>query len=145
MNIVGLITGSKNWLIACGVCLMVGFGVGWHEKALRVPALLEAQKKADAKQCETEKQTTRKANDTLQNDRDRIAADLARYKRLHPRSCVIPARQSDVREGGAEYAGGNGVVAGTTDDFRDFAATCERYRSEVMTCINFLAAERAPR
>lgn len=142
MSIIGFITGAKSWLIACTVCAVFGFGIGWYEKALRVPKLLDEQKLADQKACNVEKETTRRANDTLQTDRDRIAADAARYKRLHPVSCIIPARQPNLRGSGAEHAGGNGAVAGSTDDFRDYAATCERYRSEVSTCINFLSEER---
>lgn len=138
----GFLTHIKLVLISAALAGLGGFALGWHEKALRVPALLEAQKQADKEQCDLEKATTRRANEKLQADRDRITGDLTRYKRLHPTSCVIPARQSELRSGGAEYARGDGKVAGTTDDFRDYAATAERYRSDLLTCIQFLADER---
>lgn len=144
MSILDLFTTSKYWLIACAVCLAVGGGIGWHEKALRVPALLEAQKTADQKECNIDKQKTRKANDQLQNDRDRIAADLATYKRVHPMRCIIPAGQPDARSSGPEYAGGDGAGI-STDWLRDYAARCEIYRSEVSVCISFLAEERKSR
>ncbi len=144
MNILSFITTSKYWLIAMLVAFVAGAGIGWHEKSLRVPALLEAQKEADEEACNTAKEITRKANEQLQNDRDRIASDLAKYKRMHPTSCVIPSKRPNTGSGGTEYAGGNGAVAGTSDDFREYAATCETYRSEVIACINFLDAERKP-
>jgi hypothetical protein len=142
MSIWSLIGSSRYWALACVIAFMAGAGLGWYEKSLRVPALLEAQKKVDTEQCNAEKEITRNANEQLKNDRNRIANDLARYKRLHPMSCIIPAIPDDVRGGRAEHARGNGAVVGTSDDFRDYAARCEGYRSEVVACIKFLAAER---
>lgn len=144
MSIIDFFTTSKYWLIAIAVAFAAGGGIGWHERVLREPAMLEAQKTADTKECNIEKQTTRKANDQLQKDRDRVASDLDRYKQLHPMRCIIPTGQPDLRGTGPEHAGGDG--AGISTDFlRDFAAQCETYRSEVNTCIDFLAAERKPR
>lgn len=145
-SIKDLVTGNlftiKAAAIALGVGLVAGGIIGWHEKALRVPALLQAQMKADTKQCNAEKAITRKTNDQLQNDNTRIASALAEYKRLHPVSPVIPAGQPQLRGSGAQCAGGNGAVAGSTDNFREYAARCELYRSSVIACQQFLKDER---
>ena len=92
--------------------------------------------------CNNQKAITEKANADLQNSRDRIAADLNRYKRLHPLSCIAPAKHSGIQHGWAEHATGNGTVAGTSDDFREYAAKCESYRSEALACQAFIQAER---
>lgn len=103
---------------------------------------ISAQILADQNQCNADKEKTRITNDKLQNERDRIAAALATYKRLHPVRRVIPSGNPELLIGRGEHAGQNGIVAGTSDDFRDYGAECEKYRTEVMTCISFLKDER---
>lgn len=135
---------SKYWLLAMVMLSLGAFAMGWHEKALRVPALIEDQKTSDLKACNIDKQITRKANYELQKDRDAIAQRAADYKRLHPMRCVIPANSSDVRAGGDGHAGQDGAGL-STDWLRDYAAECNLYRSEVISCINFLSEERKDR
>jgi hypothetical protein len=137
-----------NWKLCAavaGICFVIGFGFGWYEKTLRIPALLEEQKTADIEQCNLEKNITRKANDQLQTDRKRVSSDLARYKRMHAVSCVIPSSPSQLQPDRGKHAGGNGAVAGTSDQFREFASRCESYRVELLSCIDFLTVERKAR
>ena len=103
---------------------------------------ISAQILADQNQCNADKEKTRIANDKLQTERDHIAAALATYKRLHPVRRIVPAEQPELRRDRAEYAGRDGAVAGNSDDFRDYAARCETYRTELITCIDFLGVER---
>jgi len=139
VNIVELFTSSKTWLIAIAVAFALGGALGWHERALRIPALLEAQKVADAKECDKDKQITRKANDELQKDRDSIAQRAADYKRLHPMRCVIPTSSPELLSGGRGYANKNGI---SSDWLREYAAEAELYRRQLITCIEFLDSER---
>jgi len=118
--------------IAAGVAFAVGFGSGLYVYSLRVPSLLESQKKADAKACKAEQDKTKEANDALVKDRDRIARDAARYKRLHPNTCLYPAGEGKLQPVAGEHAGVHGI---STDWLRDYAAVCETLRSELAVCI----------
>lgn len=79
-------------------------------------------------QCDADKAKTKEANDALQKSADDIAARLARYKRLHPNTCVMPQADGTLPAGGgAGHAGGDGV---STDWLREYAAQCEAYRRQ---------------
>lgn len=125
--------------------LLVSFSggglLGWHEKAIRVPAMLESQQTIDQQACAKVQQLTKDANDVLQKDRDGIAAKLAALRVQHPSTCVRVASSSNLPAGGGQHAGqdGNGLNSGW---LRDYAAEAEQYRAEVMVCTEFLANER---
>lgn len=122
---------NKFALIAVVVASAAGGYLGWHERALREPAILIAQEQVDAKACTTAQATTKEQNDELTKDRDRIAGDAARYKRLHPDACYNFARDGQLQPGGEQHADVHGI---STDWLRDYAALCETYRSELMVC-----------
>lgn len=120
-----------------------GGALGWHEKEIRVPALLEAQQTADHEACAKVQQLTKDANDALQKDRNDIARKLAAYK-LRQRPPVMPVTSAaNISAGGPQHAGQNGAVI-TADTLRDYAAEAEQYRSELMVCTKVLDEERAP-
>lgn len=132
-------------IIAAIGALLVSFSsgglLGWHEKAVRVPAELTAQQNVDAKECQQAQQLTKGANDALQKDIDDIAAQLRTYKLRSPPACVRVAGTADNPSGGAEHAASDGTSI-NTGFLRDYAAKCEEYRSEVSVCSSFLASER---
>lgn len=125
-----------------GGIFLIGAAFGWQQKSIRVPALLEEQRIADQEACNKDKEKTRQANEQLQKDRDSIAQRAATYKRLYAMRCVVPSRQPDIQQAGGEHAkkDGRGIRA---EWLLDFASECEIYRSELKTCISFIAAERA--
>ena len=132
-----VIIGSLGALL---VSFLGGAALGWHEKSIRVPALLEAQKTEDAKECKKKQAKTKEAQSALQKKYDAIAAKLAATQ-LQPATCVVVTRPSDLPSGGAEHAGQNG--SGISSDWlRGYAAEAERYRSERIVCEDFLNSER---
>lgn len=123
-----------------GAILLIGFTwrvSDWRADAHKLAAEI-AQHDADNLQCTKDKALTKEANDELQISRDRIAKQLADAKRLHPTSSVKPSRKPNPEPAWAGYASGDGAVTGTSDDFRDYAAKCETYRSERITLEQFL-------
>lgn len=123
------------------LALVIGsFTLGWHERVLREPALIAAQKTSDNNQCDADKKTTKEANDEIIKNLSDINAKRNAAKRMHATVCVTPAPSTaQLPTGGdGKYAGQNGAVVGTSDDFRDFGAECEIYRSEMTICINSL-------
>lgn len=126
-------------LIALGL-FTAGGATGWHEKALRVPALLEEQKTADNKQCETDKQTTKEATDALQKNRDDLAQRLGALKLQHPATCVAVTGAPDLQHRGNRSAGHNGL---SSDWLYTFAADqCSNYWRQLKVCDKFLDDER---
>lgn len=92
---------------------------------------LAKQEDTLTRQCTTNIQKIERANDELQKAKADNAARAAEYKRLHPTKHILP--RSDVaklRPSGRGHAIENGAVAGSTDDFRDFAKECNDYRSD---------------
>lgn len=135
-----------NWMIGIIAavalsCLVAGGIMGWHEKALRVPALLDAQKTTDQTACATAQQLTKDTNDDIQKTDAYIAGRADALRLQHPTSCVHVSSRPKLPGSGAEHAGhdGNGL---NTDWLRSYAATAETYRSELLACIDFLAKER---
>ena len=114
---------------------------GWHERAARVPAELAAQSTTDGKECEKVQQLTKDANDALQKNRDTLAAQLSAYKLRHPPTCVRVASSPQLPSGGPGHAPNDGDSI-NTGWLIDYASTCEQYRSEVTSCVSFLAQER---
>lgn len=114
--------------------------VGWHERAIRVPAELAAQKDTDTKACDKAQAVTKGENDALQKNRDVIAHKLASYKLQHP-TCVSVTSSPNLPGSGPEHAGHDGTGL-SSDWLNDFAATCEGYRSTLMVCTDFVKKER---
>lgn len=133
--ILGLLGAYLATFIAGGV-------LGWHEKSIRVPSLLDKQQIADQQACASAQAKTQEANDALQKDRDLIAAKLAALKLQHPTTCVPTACSPHVSGSGAGHAGQNGAGI-NTDWLRDYAAEAESYRSQLVICKQFLDSERA--
>lgn len=124
----------ENWRLALYLISAIAFiGMAWKINDWRVAAsqLDQANTNLDRviSQCEIDKKTTKEAYDALEAARDRINADLTRYKRVHPATCVVPGESSDSFQSGSQHAGVHGV---SSDWFRDYAAVCELYRSEVI-------------
>lgn len=120
----------------------IGGGLlGWHEKTIRVPALLEGQQSVDQQECQKAQLITKGVNDVLQKERDDIARKLALVKLQHPATCVPVTASPKLPSTGSEYAGQNGSSL-SSDWLRDFAAEGEQYRQELGSCIDFLAIER---
>lgn len=138
-GILGLFTGGK-WVMTLAllaVVFAVGGMIGWHERVLREPGMLDEQKKSDNQQCNTDKLITKEANDDLQKDRDAISAKLAALELQHPATCIPVTGKAQLPAGTGQHAGQNG--AGVSSDWlREYAAECEGYRSEVTTCIDFV-------
>lgn len=126
-----MILPGKSWFIAVGVAFAFGSVVGWYQKSLRVPALLEAQRVADVKTCKEAQSITKETNDELVIARNRIAADLERHKRMQRNTCVHFTVNGKLQSGEGQHAGVHGV---NTDTLRDYAALCETYRSELIVC-----------
>lgn len=129
---------------AVGAFLMsflAGGILGWHEKAIRVPAMLEAQQTTDKQACAAAQALTKETNDALQKSRRAISAKLAAYKLQHPSTCVSVTSTTNVPNSGAEHAGSNGTGL-NSDWLRYFAATAEQYRAQIAMCVDFLAKER---
>ena len=117
--------------ISAALAGVVGFSIGWHEKALRVPALLEAQKKADVKLCTEIQDKLKERNDALTNERNRIAARAAAYKLQHPNTCLYDNGQGQLQPRGDGHAGVHGI---STDWIRDYAALCRTHQVELEDC-----------
>ena len=128
-------------LVAVIVAFIVGGVVGYEYRAGKVPAELLAQQNTDVSECQKVQQVTKVENDKLQKDRDDIAAQLALSLR-QPSTCVRVASSPVIPSSGSKHAdhNGNGL---NSSWLRQFAATCESYRTEVMVCTDFLAQERA--
>lgn len=128
-------------LVAVIVAFIAGGVVGYEYRAGKVPAELLAQQNTDVSECQKVQQVTKVENDKLQKDRDDIAAQLALSLR-QPSTCVRVASSPVIPSSGAKYAkhDGNGI---NSSWLRQFAATCESYRTEVSVCQDFLAQERA--
>jgi hypothetical protein len=95
----------------------------WRSQALELPKL-----KQELSECQAAGRKTKEINDELQKERERIASRLATIKRMHENRCLaILSNPIDARAG---YAGRDGAIVGTTDDFREYAARCNVYRSE---------------
>ena len=145
MNLLSLLSTPQKLGIAAGVALSIligGFWLGWHERALREVAHLEAQRAADLKQCNDAQTKTKEANDALQKDRDTIASRLASYKLQHPSTCIPVAGAAQLSSNRPEHAGSHG--GGLSSDWlRDYAAQAELYRSSLIVCVDFLDSERA--
>lgn len=126
-------TTSKLALAAVGVAFVAGGVLGWHEKALRVPALLEGQRQADAKLCTDYQTTLKERNDALIQERARIAANAARYKLQHPEACLYNDGKGQLQPRGDGHAGVHGV---STSWLRDYAALCRTHQVELRDCAN---------
>lgn len=141
MNTTGIL------IIAFIVTIIVSLGgggiVGWHERAVRVPAELTAQMNTDQANCEKAQQVTKDANDALQKDHDSIAAKLRSLKLQHNSTVVVPVTSGANLSGrGNQHAGQNGNAL-STDTLRDYAAEAEQYRSQFVVCKGVLDQERA--
>lgn len=116
---------------------------GWHVRGVfdevSTTAQLAAQAKEITAQCKAAQKITKEANDDLQNEKTRIADELANLKRVRPATCVPIARPSDHCSSGTGRAGGNGL---SSEWLLDYAARCETYRSEVIILDKFLDDER---
>jgi|GEM_PF-4360646 len=132
--IIGALAGVILAFIAGGV-------LGYEYRAGKVPAELLAQQSVDVTACQKVQKLTEDANDQLTKDRDAIAAQLANSLR-QPSTCVSVTSTPVISGGGAKHAdhNGNGI---NSSWLRQYAATCEGYRTEVMVCTDFLAQERA--
>lgn len=119
------------YLAAGAVLLLSGSYTGWHERALREPAMINGQKNADIAACTEVQAKTKGENDALTKDRDRIAADAARYKLQHPNQCYILTNDGKLQPSGNQHAGMHGI---SSNWLRDYAALCETYRSELIVC-----------
>jgi len=116
----------KNWklvAIAIPAALLVLQVLAWRSQALELPRV-----KQDLSNCQASGAKTKEINDDLQKERERIAARLASIKRMHENRCLTIL--SNPIDAGAGYAGRDGAITGTTDDFREYAARCNAYRSE---------------
>lgn len=141
MNIIGLFTTGKYWLIAIAVAFVAGGGLGWYERVLREPAMFEAQKKTDAAECTAAQLITKETNDDLQKDRDDITQRRVALGMQQPAACVPVSSAPYLRGNRPEYAGQAGIGL-NSDWLRDYAAECESYRTKITRCVNFLKKER---
>lgn len=131
-------------IVALGLLLVsfvTGGLLGWHERAIRVPAQLESQQTIDQQACEKVQQLTKDANNDLQKSRDDIAARLSALKLQHSPTCVRPTGAANLQPGGPKHARPDGTGL-SSDWLREYAAEAEQYRREVMVCTGFLAKER---
>lgn len=135
------ILGAVGALLAC---FIAGGATGWHEKAIRVSALLEAQQAADQQTCAKAQQITKEAQNALQKDHDDIAAKLAALKLRHPGTCVPVPGKTQLPASGGKHAGQDGAGV-STDWLRDYAAESETYRASLVICEKVLDDERADR
>lgn len=136
-----------NWRIAATLgAVIASFSGGWYVEAQiakgHLARELEAQKQELVKKCEDAQAITKGANDGLQKANDAIAAKLATLKRLQPSRCIAPSSKTDMAGLRGEHAGQNGNVAGTSDAFRDYGATCEEIRQSYLICVKFVDDER---
>ncbi len=122
---------SKIALAAVAIAFATGGYLGWHERVLREPDMIAAQVTADTKACSAAQAITKGQNDELVKDRNRIAADAARYKLQHPNTCLYFTDAGQLRSTTNQHAGVHGI---STDWLRDYAAVCETLRSELATC-----------
>ena len=143
-NILSLITGSK-WdliLVAMAVSFIGGGFLGWHERVLREPDMINQQIAADKAVCDKNKKTTKEANDALQNKRYADAKRIAALKLQQPTRCVPVAGEAKLSDSGREHDRPHGL---SSDWLYDFAATGEGYRSALEVCEKFIDDERANR
>lgn len=73
-------------------------------------------------QCNAAAERLKGVNDELQKDKADIAIKLARYKRLHPATCVAVSQSAKPTSGGVGYVGAHELL--------DYAAECEEYRKQ---------------
>lgn len=126
----------KYWQPVAAAALTAWLAYGLHDLSMSFAErakqnALDAQRAELTARCEADKQTTKEANDALQQSVTSITSRLAALKRLHPSGCVVPAPGlAQPAPGGAGHAGRDGAVAGSGDDFREYAARCESYRQQ---------------
>lgn len=95
---------------------------------------LVAQQAADKQVCDSDKAITKESNDALQKDHDAIAARLTQLLQS-PATCVSISQPAQLPSSGqSKHAGSHGI---SSSWLRSFAATCEGYREELNTCIDF--------
>lgn len=127
-------------LIAILAIFTGGVGLGWHEKSLRVPGLLQAQQTADAGQCTKEKAVTKEATDALQKSNDDLANRLAALKLQRPTRCIPVAGTADIQHRSDRPAGRDGL---STDWLYTYAAEqCSSYWRQLKICDKFIDDER---
>lgn len=100
---------------------------------------LEDQKTQLIAQCQKAQQVTENANAKLEQDRDAISKRLNALLVQHPAKCLYIASDTHKASSGTQYAGRDGVDSSA---LRRYAATCESYRSELLTYIDFVDKER---
>lgn len=115
--------------------------LGWHEKALRVPALLDAQKTTDQTACATAQQLTKDTNDGIQKSDTYITQRAAALGLQHPSACVRASSRTHIPASGPQHAGQDGAVI-DTGQLRAYAADAETYRTNLSECTEFLTKER---
>lgn len=139
-DFIAFLTGSK-WgiiLIAIAVSFAGGGYLGWHERALREPAMLSAQQEADTKQCNADKEITKESNHDLKTNLDVVSAELARLKRVRSARCVAVATgQAGAADVRGEHAGQNDHGL-SSDWLYDYAAQCESVRQGYISCTGFV-------
>jgi len=116
----------KNWkllAIAIPSAILLLQVMSWRSDALELPRVKE-----ELSETITKCNATREINNDLQKERERIASRLANIRRMHANSCLTIL--SNPVDAGAGHAGRDGAITGTTDDFREYAARCNNYRSE---------------
>jgi hypothetical protein len=133
-----LILGAVGALL---VSFLGGGFLGWHERAVRVPAELVEQQTVDTKACDQVQLLTKRANNDLQKNNGVITRKLAALRLQHPAACVPVAGASNLPAGGQQHAGQDGGSV-SADTLRGYAAEAETYRSELTVCTQFLAQER---
>lgn len=100
---------------------------------------LETQQSQLIAQCQKAQQVTENANAKLEQDRDAISKRLNTLLVRHPSKCLLASKPSNQANSGTGHAGPNGI---NSDALRGYAATCESYRSELLTYIDFVDKER---
>lgn len=76
-------------------------------------------------QCNAAAERLKGVNDELLRGQKDIASKLAKYKRLHPATCVAVSQSAKPASGGVGYVGAHELL--------DFAAECEEYRRQRIT------------
>ncbi len=129
--------------IAIILAIVAVFYAGYHVRGafdqIAADKALAAQEEKLTKVCESDKQTTKEAQDALQKQYTIIADKLAATKRMRPAACIIPQHpdSSNVASIGGKYAGQNGI---SSDWLRDYAAECETYRQQRISLEAFIDA-----
>lgn len=104
-----------------------------HLKHKQETQLIE-QQATDKQVCDNDKAITKESNDALQKSHDAIAARLAQLLQ-QPATCMPLSQPAQLPSSGqSKHAGSHGI---SPNWLRSFAATCEGYREEVNTCIDF--------